>query len=72
MQTARHEERRKPGPGNSAMRRTIFLAIICVVLGALCSGVKGGGAVFGAIAGGVLFITVGGTFVSIAWLAGKL
>jgi protein-S-isoprenylcysteine O-methyltransferase Ste14 len=52
------------------LRNTLYLGATCVALGALWSGVKGGGVLFGAIAGVVLFgISAGASFL-IAFLAG--
>lgn len=57
-----------PSPANSTLRRSLYLGITCIALGALCSGVKGGGVLFGAIGGAVLFGAIGSVGLLIAWL----
>jgi hypothetical protein len=52
------------------VRSTAWLAAICIALGALWSGVEGGGVVFGALAGAFLFGTVEGVALLIAHLSG--
>jgi hypothetical protein len=59
------EQQSNPG----IFRRTLYLAATCVALGALCSGVKGGGVLFGAIVGAFLFASDGGASFLVAFLA---
>jgi len=52
------------------LRRAMVLGTTCVALGTLWSAVKGGGLLFGAIAGAVLFGSTAGVAFLIAFLAG--
>jgi hypothetical protein len=52
------------------LRRAMYLGATCVALGALWSGVKGGGLLFGAFAGASLFGLSAGSSFLIAMLAG--